>query len=104
MKSLLGNLIKTQQEANTLNRERLALDKEKFNYEKRVVDQVLGLVPILKDIGTQFLQQQRPSPEQQHLPSSSAPLQCNGVTEEEDDDCVPMAVAAEEEIGDESDT
>ena len=81
MRSLLSSLIRTQQEANFLNRQRLQLDTEKFHNEKRVVDDILGLVPILKDIGTQFLKSQTAAPESgtpsEPPPTSKAP-QCNG--------------------------
>lgn len=86
IKSLISNLIRTQQEANGLNRERLQLDRERFNYERRVIDEVMCLVPILRDIGATFLQQrvvdvvgerhvnQSPSPNER----PAMVVQCNG--------------------------
>lgn len=90
MKSLLSSLIRTQQEANALNHQRLQL-------ETRAVDEVLGLIPILKGIGTQFLyqQQQQQMPPEQHQPSSST-IQYNGHD--------PTEMAAAEEVEIESDT
>lgn len=66
LKTLLGNFIQTQQETNAINRERLEL-------EKRVVDEFLGLMPILKGIAGQFLTSATTNHQQ---PTST--LHCNG--------------------------
>lgn len=114
MKSMLTSLIRTQQRANALTRERLQMDRERFNYEKRIVDEVMGLIPFLKDIGAQLIrQQQRHEPQEQaaapHLEGSA--VHCNGhqgAGEEEDDEDDPVVVVVAEdeglEIRDESNT
>lgn len=115
MKSMLTSLLRTQQRANALARERLQMDREKFNYEKRIVDEVMGLIPFLKDISTQLIQQQQ---QQRHEPrdqsaahQASSAVHCNGHQdageEEEDDEDDPVVVLAEDEgleIKDESNT
>lgn len=103
MKSLISNLIQTQQETNALNRKRLELDTQQFNYQRRIIDDFLGLIPILKGIGTQFLlsassnscstQQQQQAQQQ---PSST--LHCNG--HEETMTIEEVVVDAEEEESD----
>lgn len=87
MKTIISNLIRTQQETNALVRQRLELDTTQFNYHRKIFDELLGLVPILKGIGTQFL---LASSNQHQQPSSSSTLNCNGhdeeVVVEEDED------------------
>lgn len=106
MKSMLTSLIRTQREANALTKERLQLDTEKFKYEKKVFDEVLGIIPILKQIGSQFLNNSNPNNTQQPNQSlltqqqPSSTLQCNGhdptvaanTTEEEDEEEEVMEV------------
>lgn len=85
LRTLLGNLIQTQKETNAINRERLQL-------EKRVVDEFMGLLPILKGIAGQFL-----ASVNHQQPTST--LHCNGHVAEEGEE--EEEVMAEE---DESDT
>lgn len=96
IKTLLSSLIRTQQEANSLTKQRLLMDRERFNYERRVVDEFTGLVPILKELGAQLLHSQRGSGagvlEQHHVHPTSTALDCNG------HDANDMEVAAEEEL------